>query len=225
MPMNLFQRPQRFMPLQQLSSSNYSNINIPSQIGPHFYNLPRQRYTPYYSRSFSNSSSNSLQYQQQSTSALLPLPPPPGLNSTNNSSDSGVSFNSQDSDTIDTQSVVGLSSAGGNGRDNDLDQTVTLQISNLDGTIDDRILRQHLMAKLKPITPILSFVFEGSATAKIRLPSHHHAKQVVAYLHRKKIGHKRITVSYTRDSSSTEPSTLRCQVAGLLKVYRNPNLC
>ncbi|KAI8035532.1 hypothetical protein M5D96_011690 [Drosophila gunungcola] len=43
------------------------------------------------------------------------------------------------------------------------------------------------------------------------------AKQVVSNLHRKKIGHKRMLVSYTRDSSLTEVKTLRCQVAGLLK--------
>ncbi|XP_053961175.1 uncharacterized protein LOC128865148 isoform X3 [Anastrepha ludens] len=43
------------------------------------------------------------------------------------------------------------------------------------------------------------------------------AKQVVSNLHRKKIGHKRMLVSYTRDSSLTEINTLRCQVAGLLK--------
>ena len=46
------------------------------------------------------------------------------------------------------------------------------------------------------------------------------AKQVVSNLHRKKIGHKRMLVSYTRDSSLTEINTLRCQVAGLLKVGR-----
>lgn len=49
------------------------------------------------------------------------------------------------------------------------------------------------------------------------------AKQVVSNLHRKKIGHKRMLVSYTRDSSLTEINTLRCQVAGLLKVFDNNN--
>ncbi|XP_053961172.1 uncharacterized protein LOC128865148 isoform X1 [Anastrepha ludens] len=46
------------------------------------------------------------------------------------------------------------------------------------------------------------------------------AKQVVSNLHRKKIGHKRMLVSYTRDSSLTEINTLRCQVAGLLKTVQ-----
>lgn len=95
---------------------------------------------------------------------------------------------------------------------------VTLQISNLDTSIDERSLKQYLISKLKPITTVLSIYFESISVAKIKLPSAYHAKQVIAFLHRKKIGHKRITVSYTRESSSTEPSTLRCQVAGLLKV-------
>lgn len=43
------------------------------------------------------------------------------------------------------------------------------------------------------------------------------AKLVVANLHRKKIGHKRMVVSYIKDPSSAESSALRCQVAGLLK--------
>lgn len=97
------------------------------------------------------------------------------------------------------------------------DNSVTLQISNIDTSIEDRALKHYLLGKLKPLTPIMSFAYEGLSMVKIRVPSHHHAKQVVSYLHRKKIGHKRITVSYTRDSSTMEPSTLRCQVAGLLK--------
>lgn len=40
---------------------------------------------------------------------------------------------------------------------------------------------------------------------------------VVAHLHRRKLGHKRMMVSYSRESSSVELATLRCQVAGLLK--------
>lgn len=196
----------RFTPLSQ--NVNYYNNNTSvyggpnqSHIGPQHFTMPRQRYTPYYSRSNSNSSTKSQQY----------LAPPPGLNTTNNSSDSGVSL--QDDDINNSNQSLNSTS-----KNTATDTTVTLQISNLDNAIDDRILKQHLMAKLKPITPILSFAFEGLSSAKIRLPSQHHAKQVVAYLHRKKIGHKRITVSYTRDSSSMEPSTLRCQVAGLLKV-------
>lgn len=95
---------------------------------------------------------------------------------------------------------------------------VTLQISNLDTTIEENELKQYLINRLRPITTVLSIFFESLSVARIRLPSDHQARQVIAYLHRKKIGHKRITVSYTRESSTMDSSTLRCQVAGLLKV-------
>ncbi|XP_049302424.1 meiosis regulator and mRNA stability factor 1 [Bactrocera dorsalis] len=96
-------------------------------------------------------------------------------------------------------------------------QSITLQITNLDYTMEEASLRNFLMGQLKPITPVLSLVFEGNSYAKVTVPDMFFAKQVVSNLHRKKIGHKRMLVSYTRDSSQTEINTLRCQVAGLLK--------
>ncbi|XP_053961147.1 uncharacterized protein LOC128865143 isoform X1 [Anastrepha ludens] len=96
-------------------------------------------------------------------------------------------------------------------------QSVTLQITNLDYTMEESSLRSFLMGQLKPITPVLSLAFEGNSYAKVTVPDMFFAKQVVSNLHRKKIGHKRMLVSYTRDSSLTEINTLRCQVAGLLK--------
>ena len=115
-------------------------------------------------------------------------------------------------------------------------QSITLQITNLDYTMEEASLRNFIMGQLKPITPVLSLVFEGNTYAKVTVPDMfvsnlsyksgywftflylQFAKQVVSNLHRKKIGHKRMLVSYTRDSSQTEINTLRCQVAGLLKV-------
>ncbi|KAL9929562.1 meiosis regulator and mRNA stability factor 1-like protein isoform 1-T3 [Glossina fuscipes fuscipes] len=95
--------------------------------------------------------------------------------------------------------------------------TVTLQITNLDYSMDEASLRAFLLGQLEPITPVISLIFEGSSYAKVSVPDMYFAKLVVSNLHRKKIGHKRMLVSYTRDSSLTEFNTLRCQVAGLLK--------
>lgn len=72
---------------------------------------------------------------------------------------------------------------------------VTLQISNLDTTIEENDLKQYLINRLKPIATVLSIYFETLSVAKIKLPTDHQARQVITYLHRKKIGHKRITVS------------------------------
>lgn len=50
------------------------------------------------------------------------------------------------------------------------------------------------------------------------------AKQVVSHLHRKKMGHKRIFVSFLKDKTSAECSALRNKVAGLLKAVPNHQL-
>lgn len=105
--------------------------------------------------------------------------------------------------------------------ENNQRSSVILQISNLDTTIEENELKQYLINRLKPITTVLSIYFESLSVAKIILPSDIQARQVISFLHRKKIGHKRITVSYTRESSTLDSSTLRCQVAGLLKVSVN----
>ncbi|XP_035774817.1 meiosis regulator and mRNA stability factor 1-like [Anopheles albimanus] len=95
-------------------------------------------------------------------------------------------------------------------------ESVVLQISNLDASIEEHKMRQYLLCQLKPITPVLSLSIESPSLAKVKVPSAQCAKQVVANLHRKKIGHKRMVVSYIKDPSSAESSALRCQVAGLL---------
>ncbi|XP_053662994.1 meiosis regulator and mRNA stability factor 1 [Anopheles marshallii] len=96
-------------------------------------------------------------------------------------------------------------------------EMVVLQISNLDSSIEEHKMHQFLMCQLKPITPVISLTIESPSLAKVKVPTAQCAKQVVANLHRKKIGHKRMVVSYIKDPSSAESSALRCQVAGLLK--------
>lgn len=100
----------------------------------------------------------------------------------------------------------------------DCKDSVILQICNLDANCEEPILRQYLLGQLKSITPVLSLTIETPTMAKLKVPSMSFAKQVVAHMHRKKFGHKRIVVSYLRDPSSAETSALKSQVAGLLKV-------
>lgn len=47
---------------------------------------------------------------------------------------------------------------------------VTLQISNLDNALEEANLKSFLLAQLKPITPIVSLVFEGSTYVKVTVP-------------------------------------------------------
>lgn len=52
----------------------------------------------------------------------------------------------------------------------DVKDTVTLQITNLDYSLDESSLRNFLLNQLKPITPVVSIVFEGCAYAKVTVP-------------------------------------------------------
>ncbi|KAG5678345.1 putative Meiosis regulator and mRNA stability factor 1 [Polypedilum vanderplanki] len=99
----------------------------------------------------------------------------------------------------------------------DQDGGVYLQITNLDQWYDEASLRHYLMSQLKPITPILLLTIETPSIAKVKVPSIQFAKQVVSHLHRKKMGHKRIFVSFIKDKTSAECSALRNKVIGLLK--------
>ncbi|GAB0094470.1 uncharacterized protein DMENIID0001_097760 [Sergentomyia squamirostris] len=103
-------------------------------------------------------------------------------------------------------------------------QPVTLQISNLDSSFTETMLGNYLISMLKPITPVISLKFDSHSCAKVTVPSDNFAKSVISHLHRKKVGHKRILVSYSRDVSSLEYSTLCCQVECLLKDIPNHSL-
>lgn len=144
--------------------------------------------TTFYSSSSSGSSSNISQCSNSST---------------NSSSGAGSSYNYSYGGAM--QSSV------------DQKEMVVLQISNLDPSIEEHKMHQYLLCQLKSITPVLSLTIESPSLAKVKVPSTQFAKLVVANLHRKKIGHKRMVVSYIKDPSSAESSALRCQVAGLLK--------
>lgn len=53
---------------------------------------------------------------------------------------------------------------------NDPNDTVTLQITNLDFSMDEASLKNFLLNQLKPITPVVSLTFEGSSYAKVTVP-------------------------------------------------------
>ncbi|XP_055640897.1 meiosis regulator and mRNA stability factor 1 isoform X2 [Toxorhynchites rutilus septentrionalis] len=219
--------------------NNYQTPYVPQMYG-NFYQKPR--YMPYPSRNLNQSnqsnhfpqSSASVNYGSSNSSANKSLNS--SLNSSSSDSGKNTTFYSSCSSN---SSLIGNSSntsqcsnssgtCNGTGSNyncsfgnmqSTLDQKemVVLQISNLDPSIDEHKMHQYLLCQLKSITPVLSLAIESPSLAKVKVPSAQFAKLVVANLHRKKIGHKRMVVSYIKDPSSAESSALRCQVAGLLK--------
>lgn len=215
-------------------------MNNNNSMGSNFGNFGRQRFAPYFNkRSYAHALMQTANqqryfgYMNQSQQQLSTVSASNLVNLTNdpnsvNSSPVDSTYSGQTPTGNDFSGLNVLTRTPINTKlnasniDNLNNQSpnssVTLQISNLDTTIEENELKQHLINRLKPITNVLSIYFESLSVAKIKLPSDHQARQVIAFLHRKKIGHKRITVSYTRESSTLDSSTLRCQVAGLLKV-------
>lgn len=59
---------------------------------------------------------------------------------------------------------------GGYSTATDPNDNVTLQITNLDYSMDEASLRNFLLNQLKPITPVVSLTFEGSSYAKVTVP-------------------------------------------------------
>lgn len=206
---------------QSSEKSSLKNQFSEKQNGPPCSTIyPKQRFTPYQSRhSQSNrstsytatSSFNSTQYYNNLANSTIDFSNLSNGGDYNLFSSSNKRFNTSASSSLNSSSST--SSSAGSAEDN---QAVVLLIGNLDWSHDESTLRYNLLQQLKPITPVISMQAEGNSV-RVKVPSKQFAKLVVAYLHRKKFGHKRMVVSYARDASSTESATLRCQVAGLLK--------
>lgn len=64
---------------------------------------------------------------------------------------------------------------------------------------------------------------DGSPIANIRVNSQQEAQFTISQLHRQKLGHKRIIISYAQNNSP-DPEELRAMVFGLLQVFIFLNL-
>ncbi|KAJ8976619.1 hypothetical protein NQ317_017449 [Molorchus minor] len=97
---------------------------------------------------------------------------------------------------------------------------VDLMISNLDPTIDIKELRRLLTNMLKEYAMILSLSItvqsDGTPIANIRVNSQQEAQFTISQLHRQKLGHKRIVISYSQ-SNSPDPEQLRAMVIAILQ--------
>ncbi|XP_056643206.1 meiosis regulator and mRNA stability factor 1 [Diorhabda sublineata] len=99
-------------------------------------------------------------------------------------------------------------------------QPVDLIISNLDPTIEPKELKRALTNMLKEYAMILSLNItvqnDGTPIANIRVNGQREAQFTISQLHRQKLGHKRIIISYAQ-SSSPYPEELKAMVIELLQ--------
>ncbi|XP_060522951.1 meiosis regulator and mRNA stability factor 1 isoform X2 [Cylas formicarius] len=98
---------------------------------------------------------------------------------------------------------------------------VDLNITNLDPAIEPKELRNLLAAMIKEYAMILSLSVsqqaDGAPVAHLRVGSQQEARFVISKLHRQKLGHKRITVSYVEQSNQPDPDQLKAMTVSILQ--------
>ncbi|XP_026275264.1 meiosis regulator and mRNA stability factor 1 isoform X2 [Frankliniella occidentalis] len=112
------------------------------------------------------------------------------------------------------QSQARHSSQGGNG-------PVELQVTNLDQNMDPKEMKRVLQAVFREHVSVLHIsVFvqsDGNLAATVRVQSLQDAQYAISQLHRKKVGFKRIQISYSQNGPTINPALVRSQIVSLLQ--------
>lgn len=97
---------------------------------------------------------------------------------------------------------------------------VELHVTNLDQTIEPMEIKKILMAVFREHVMVLHVsVFvqsDANLAASVKVPSLQDAQYAISQLHRRKIGHKRIIISYAHSGSPHNPQYIRSQIVSLL---------
>ncbi|KAL1498176.1 hypothetical protein ABEB36_009016 [Hypothenemus hampei] len=100
-------------------------------------------------------------------------------------------------------------------------QPVSLHITNLDPTMEIKEIKKLLTNMIKQYAMILSInVFiqsDGLPTAHLKVSNQQEAQFVISQLHRQKIGHKRMLISYDQNESTPDPEQLKLMVISVLQ--------
>ncbi|XP_021942540.1 meiosis regulator and mRNA stability factor 1 isoform X2 [Zootermopsis nevadensis] len=96
---------------------------------------------------------------------------------------------------------------------------VVLQVTNLDQNIDAKDLKRMLLSVFREHVMVLHVsVFvqsDGNYAAHVKVPSLQDAQYAISQLHRRKVGYKRILISYA-NSGGPSPQLIRAQIISLL---------
>uniref|UniRef100_A0A1B6CMW8 HTH OST-type domain-containing protein n=2 Tax=Clastoptera arizonana TaxID=38151 RepID=A0A1B6CMW8_9HEMI len=97
---------------------------------------------------------------------------------------------------------------------------IELHVTNVDQKVDSLELKEILLAAFKEHVLVLSIsIFaqsDGNLAASVKVPSIQDAQYVISQLHRRKVGHKRIMISYTHSGSLQNPQIVKSQIYSLL---------
>lgn len=97
---------------------------------------------------------------------------------------------------------------------------IELQVTNLDQNIDPkdmkRILSSIFMEHVMVLHVSVFMQSDGNFAASVKVPSLHEAQYAISQLHRRKIGYKRILISYSH-TGGPNPQLIRSQIVMLLQ--------
>lgn len=146
-------------------SSTMNSGGAPPQMPPPYGGYgERNRFAPYYNNRASYAGSmNNVQYLQQYNMQFYGSCPTTSCYAPSELSEASIS----------TSSSSNGSAGGYPGTTDQANQPVTLQINNLDYSLEENSLRHFLLNQLKPITPVVSLVIEGNSYVKVTVPNLH----------------------------------------------------
>ncbi|XP_012273569.1 meiosis regulator and mRNA stability factor 1 isoform X2 [Orussus abietinus] len=97
---------------------------------------------------------------------------------------------------------------------------IELQVTNLDQSIEPKEMKQILSSVFTEHVAILSISLfmqsDGSYAASVKVPSLSDAQYAISQLHRRKVGYKRILISYAH-AGGPNPQLVRSQIVMLLQ--------
>ncbi|XP_014205726.1 meiosis regulator and mRNA stability factor 1 [Copidosoma floridanum] len=113
-----------------------------------------------------------------------------------------------------------ISSRNSNGVVNGNCTPIELQVTNLDQNIDPKDMRRYLSSLFMEHVMVLQISItvhsDGNFAATVKVPSLSEAQYAISQLHRRKVGHKRILISYVH-TSGPNPQIIRAQIVMLLQ--------
>ncbi|XP_011141552.1 meiosis regulator and mRNA stability factor 1 isoform X1 [Harpegnathos saltator] len=106
------------------------------------------------------------------------------------------------------------------GTNNGANTTIELQVTNLDQNIDTKDMKRILSSVFAEHVTVLHIsIFmqsDGNFAASVRVPSLPDAQYAISQLHRRKVGYKRILISYAH-TGGPNPQLIRAQIVMLLQ--------
>ncbi|XP_070163124.1 meiosis regulator and mRNA stability factor 1 isoform X2 [Polyergus mexicanus] len=113
-----------------------------------------------------------------------------------------------------------INNRNGSSANNGTNTPIELQVTNLDQSIDikdiKRILSSVFMEHVSSCHISVFMQSDGNFAASVKVPSLPDAQYAISQLHRRKIGYKRILISYAH-TGGTNPQLIRAQIVLLLQ--------